>query len=100
MRYDSPELREQLAAQYVLGTMPVRARRRFERLITADPALARMVGDWADRLAPLDSAAKALLHHFISRNRERFECFQEKVTEITVKPLFYLLNFLLLFFRK
>ncbi len=59
MRYDSPELREQLAAQYVLGTMPVRARRRFERLITADPALARMVGDWADRLSPLDGATAA-----------------------------------------
>jgi anti-sigma-K factor RskA len=59
MRYDSPQLREQLAAQYVLGTMPVRARRRFERLITADPALARMVGDWADRLSPLDAATAA-----------------------------------------
>lgn len=56
MRYDSPELRERLAAEYVFGTMPVRARRRFERLMAADPALARMVGKWADRFMPLDEA--------------------------------------------
>jgi len=55
MRYDSPELRERLAAEYVLGTMPSRVRQRFERLMAGDPALARMVGDWADRLSPLDS---------------------------------------------
>jgi anti-sigma-K factor RskA len=56
MRYDSPELRERLAAEYVLGTMPGRSRRRFERLIAEEPALARLVGAWADRLAPLDMA--------------------------------------------
>jgi anti-sigma-K factor RskA len=54
MRYDNPELRERLAAEYVLGTMPRRSRRRFERLIAADPGLARLVGDWVDRLSPLD----------------------------------------------
>ena len=56
MSYDDPELRERLAGEYVLGTMPIRARRRFERLMSADPALARTVGDWADRFAPLDQA--------------------------------------------
>lgn len=55
MRYDSPELRERLAAEYVLGTMPSRSRRRFERLMAADPELARAVGAWADRLSPLDA---------------------------------------------
>jgi anti-sigma-K factor RskA len=59
MRYDSPELRERLAAEYVLGTMPSRVRQRFERLMAGDPALARMVGDWADRLSPLDSLTPA-----------------------------------------
>jgi anti-sigma-K factor RskA len=59
MRYDNPELRELLAAEYVLGTMPNRSRRRFERLIAGDPALARVVGAWADRLLPLDTATPA-----------------------------------------
>src|SRR6516165_12509804 len=56
MRYDDPELRERLAAEYVLGTLPSRSRRRFERLIAEDPALATVVAHWADRLAPLDTA--------------------------------------------
>jgi anti-sigma-K factor RskA len=57
MRYESLELRRRLAAEYTLGTMPSLARRRFERLMVEDPALARLVGEWADRLAPLDDAA-------------------------------------------
>jgi anti-sigma-K factor RskA len=60
MRYDSPELRERLAAEYVLGTMPSRVRRRFERLLAGDPTLARVVGDWADRLSPLDALTPAV----------------------------------------
>ncbi len=59
MRYDNPELRERLAAEYVLGTMPSRARRRFVRLMAADPVLAQIVGEWADRLSPLDETAAA-----------------------------------------
>ena len=56
MRYDNPELRDRLAAEYVLGTLPSRSRRRFERLIADDPALATVVARWADRWAPLDTA--------------------------------------------
>jgi anti-sigma-K factor RskA len=59
MRYDNPELRERLAGEYTLGTMPRRARQRFKRLMEADPALARLVGAWADRLLPLDDATRA-----------------------------------------
>lgn len=59
MRYEDPELCERLAAEYVLGTLPSRARRRFERLMTEDPALARVVAVWADRLAPIDAATPA-----------------------------------------
>jgi anti-sigma-K factor RskA len=54
MKYDDPELRERLAAEYALGTMPSRSRRRFERLMVDDPALARIAAAWADRLTPLD----------------------------------------------
>ena len=50
-----PELRDQLAAEYVLGTLTGLARRRFERWIRADPELARMVADWEKRLAALDA---------------------------------------------
>jgi anti-sigma-K factor RskA len=59
MRYDNPQLREWLAGEYVLGTLPARARRRFERLMAADAELARMVGEWAERLRPLDAATPA-----------------------------------------
>ncbi len=59
MRYEDPELRERLAAEYVLGTLPSRSRRRFERLMAEDPALARVVAVWADRLAPIDAATPA-----------------------------------------
>jgi anti-sigma-K factor RskA len=59
MNYDSPELREQLAAEYVLGTMPPLVRRRFERLLATDPELAREVEDWRTRFGPIDYAAAA-----------------------------------------
>jgi anti-sigma-K factor RskA len=54
MRYDSPELREQLAAEYMLGTMPVLVRRRFERLLASDPELREAVEDWNARFDPID----------------------------------------------
>jgi anti-sigma-K factor RskA len=57
MRYDNPELRDRLAADYVLGTMPLRVRQRFERLMADDRELTQSVGAWADRLLPLDEAA-------------------------------------------
>lgn len=60
MRYDAPEIRERLVEDYVLGTMPRRAQRRFERLMATDMELARMAGAWADRLAPLDLATPAV----------------------------------------
>ncbi|HML09328.1 MAG TPA: anti-sigma factor [Stellaceae bacterium] len=59
MNYDSPELREQLAAEYVLGTMPALVRRRFERLLAGDAALRRAVEDWHARFDPIDHGAMA-----------------------------------------
>ena len=58
MRYEGTELREWLAAEYVLGTMPRLARRRFARLVANDPSLARLVADWTERLAPIDAATE------------------------------------------
>ncbi|HXC29866.1 MAG TPA: anti-sigma factor [Stellaceae bacterium] len=60
MNYDSPELREQLAAEYVLGTMPLLVRRRFERLLADDPELRRAVEDWNARFDPIDYGATVL----------------------------------------
>jgi anti-sigma-K factor RskA len=53
MKYNSPDLIEQLAAEYVLGTLHGGARRRFVRLL-ADRADVRMaVSSWQARLTPL-----------------------------------------------
>jgi anti-sigma-K factor RskA len=57
MKYDDPRLRDLLAGEYVMATLPPRARARFERLMASDPALARLVADWQARLAPIDATA-------------------------------------------
>jgi len=59
MRYDDPDLRERLAAEYVLGTMPHRARRRFEQILKQDAALAASVGAWAERFSAIERATPA-----------------------------------------
>lgn len=46
--------REGLAAEYVLGTLPLSDRLAAERLMADDKAFAALVEDWSARLAPLD----------------------------------------------
>ncbi len=58
MNYARPELGERLAADYVLGLMPARARRRFEREIAGNATLAAAVAGWSERLGPLDSLTR------------------------------------------
>jgi anti-sigma-K factor RskA len=53
MDYGRRELSERLAADYVAGTLRGRARRRFEALLGAHPALRGAVVDWQLRLMPL-----------------------------------------------
>src|SRR6218665_3184410 len=53
MDYSRPLLAERLAAEYALGTLRGPARRRFERLLPAHPALADAVQAWQQRLQPL-----------------------------------------------
>ena len=54
MRYRNPDLRDALAAEYALGTLGGRARRRFERLLRVDPGLRRLAAEWQARLHPLN----------------------------------------------
>ena len=53
MKYDNPQLHTLLAAEYVLGTLRGRARRRYERLCESLPALQREQTYWETRLAAL-----------------------------------------------
>jgi anti-sigma-K factor RskA len=53
MRFADETLRDKLAAEYVLGTMSARARRRFKVHLRGNPQLRRAVSQWESRLAPL-----------------------------------------------
>jgi anti-sigma-K factor RskA len=54
------ELPDRLAAEYVLGTLQGGARRRFDALLPAHPALQRAVAGWEARLAPMALRAEAV----------------------------------------
>lgn len=53
MNYRTPERADALAAQYVLGTLSSRARKRFAKLAAADHVLGNAVRAWEERLMPL-----------------------------------------------
>jgi anti-sigma-K factor RskA len=53
MNYQHPQLLEELAAQYVLGTLRGRARRRFERYYKHNASALHAVRRWEDRLVDL-----------------------------------------------
>jgi anti-sigma-K factor RskA len=55
VKYQSEQVRDALAAEYALGTLQGRARRRFERSLKDDPQLRQLVLQWQGRLAPLDA---------------------------------------------
>ena len=55
--YRNPELRDRLAAEYVIGTLRGRARARFQSLMRYDAGLRRTVTEWEERLTPLAAAA-------------------------------------------
>lgn len=58
--YRNPELRDKLAAEYVIGTLQGRARARFRALLRYDPDLRRIVSEWEARLTPLSVAASEI----------------------------------------
>lgn len=63
MNYDAPELRDRLAAEYVLGTLRHRARTRFDRLLLTHPGLREAVEYWDRRLAPMTLALEPRTPH-------------------------------------
>lgn len=56
MDYSRPELADRLAAAYVAGTLRGPARRRFDTLLPAHPALRAAVHAWQARLMPLTAS--------------------------------------------
>ena len=56
MKHFDPEINDQLAADYVLGTMPARTRQRFEAILKTSPQLRRLVAEWEVRLTPMASS--------------------------------------------
>jgi anti-sigma-K factor RskA len=52
-----PQAREELAAEYVLGTLEAREAAAVARALATDPALAEAVARWEARLAPLTALA-------------------------------------------
>jgi anti-sigma-K factor RskA len=59
MKYENRELLQQLAAEYVLGTLRGRARNRFEKLLTTRTQAQAAVRLWEDRLVGLAASAVA-----------------------------------------
>ncbi len=60
MDYSRPDRADRLAAEYVLGTLQGPARRRFEALLSAHPALRQAVAQWQARLVPLADSVAAV----------------------------------------
>jgi anti-sigma-K factor RskA len=60
MDYSRRALADRLAAEYVLGTLRGPARRRFESLLVAHPALRDAVSAWQGRLVPLSDRVAAV----------------------------------------
>jgi anti-sigma-K factor RskA len=86
MDYSLPERADKLAAEYVLGTLRGRARRRFEALLPAHAELRRAVARWHDTLMPLAASVTPLTPppHVWRRIEDRL--FDRPTAPVTVAP--------------
>jgi anti-sigma-K factor RskA len=60
MDYSRRERADRLAAEYALGTLRGPARRRYEALLPAHPALREALAQWQERLTPLSQSVPAV----------------------------------------
>ena len=61
MRLESEEIRQAIAAEYVLGTLPGRVERWVNKRLDSRPALARAVHEWQERLHGLTYSLKPVV---------------------------------------
>jgi anti-sigma-K factor RskA len=62
MRYDNPKIRDIVAAEYVLGTLTVSVRKRFESLAASRNDWKLAANWWAMRLHLLADTLPAVIH--------------------------------------
>ncbi|RBP53019.1 anti-sigma factor [Arenicella xantha] len=60
MRYQNPELRAQLSAAYVVGTLQGLARQRFQSLLQSDASYRDEVAKWEQHFSHLDGQSAAV----------------------------------------
>jgi anti-sigma-K factor RskA len=87
MDYGRPALAERLAAEYVLGTLRGRARRRFETLMGAHPALRLAVLAWYERLMPLTALVKPVQPRPATWQRVQQRLFNHRAPVLAPRPV-------------
>ena len=78
MNYQHPKLIEELAAQYVLGTLRGPARRRFERYCASDAKALTAVRRWEDRLVDLLASVVPVAPSTLVWDRVKFRVRRDK----------------------
>ncbi|HEY7642405.1 MAG TPA: anti-sigma factor [Steroidobacteraceae bacterium] len=78
MNYQHPQLLDELAAQYVLGTLRGPARRRFERYCASNVAALHAVRRWEDRLVDMVAGVVPVAPSALVWDRIKFRIRRER----------------------